>query len=484
MPFVIGIDVGSQSVKGVMLDPDEVESAVASSSLVMTHPHAGWAEQDPRDWESAIVEVVDRILQRSHVNGRDVGVLSLACQVDGVVAIDVDGRALGPAIIWLDRRAESQARAFSQKVGRQRLSEITGLVPDPSHQGPKIIWLRENNHAIFAAAAGFPPTTGYLVHWLTNELCVDHANASSSLLYDVRERRWSEELVEAAGLDVRLLGRIHESSQIVGTLSRRAAEQTGLSTECAVLTGTGDDHAGSIGAGAVAPGIISDITGTAEPVTVGSNEFVLDHEGLVETHAHAVPGRYLVENPGFVSGGSTLWLAKIVLKVSQTKFFELAAQAPPGSDGVVFLPALSGAMAPRWNGQMRGTFAGLAMSHTASHLARAVLEGCAFALRAVTDRFAALELGRDEIRVVGGGGQSALWMQIKADATKRPVRVVLTKEATALGAAMIAGVAGGLFIDLDDAVERTVELAEKPFLANPQDQGAMDHSLRTLSCAF
>jgi xylulokinase len=204
--------------------------------------------------------------------------------------------------------------------------------------------------------------------------------------------------------------------------------------------------------------VIVDVTGTAEPVCAPADQVVLDPQRLVETHAHAVPGRLLVENPGFVSGGSTLWLAESVLGVDQGAVFDLAARAPAGADGVIFLPALSGSMAPRWNENMRGAFTGLAMNHDGHHLARAVLEGCAFALRDIVDRLAALGLG-GEVRVVGGGARSPLWLQIKADVLGRPVRPVLAAEATALGAAILAGAAAGTFTDLDDAVARAVQLA-------------------------
>ena len=465
MTFVIGVDVGSQSVKAVVVDPEGVVRGTASHALTMAHPRGGWAEQRPGDWETAIAAVIAGSLSEARVPATSVGVMNLACQVDGVVPISNRGEALGPAIIWLDRRAEAQTQALVERVGAERLREITGLIADPSHSGPKIMWLRDHLPDVFASACAFPPAAGYLLHRLTGELAIDHANASSSLLYDLRSASWSPELLEAAGLLERQLGRLLHASDVVGTLSEEGAKWTGLSTSCRVLVGTGDDHAGSIGAGAITTGVIADITGTAEPVTVASTTFVIDRDGLVETHAHALKETFLVENPGFVSGGSTLWLAQNVLGVSQGELFDLAAQAPPGCEGVLFLPSLSGAMAPRWTGQMRGAFAGLAMSHSAAHLARAVLEGCAFALRDIVDRFAALGLGGEEIRVVGGGAASSLWMQIKADVTNRPVRGVLARQATALGAAMLAGVSAGSFDNLGDAVQRTVELAPEPYEA-------------------
>jgi xylulokinase len=478
MTYAIGLDVGSQSIKGVIVDGEGMVRATAASALAMTHPHGGWAEQDPRDFEAGIASVIKTLLLQSNCAAIEVAVLNLACQVDGVVPMSSSGEPVGPAIIWLDRRADVQADAMAALVGREELFDITGLVPDASHSGPKILWLRDNDPEAFASATAFPPVAGYLLHRLTNRLALDHANASSSMLYDLRARRWSAELLESFGLREEQLGQILPAGAVAGTLSSHAAETLGLSNTCAVLVGTGDEHAASIGAGAISDGVITDVTGTAEPVTVASAKLILDREMLVETHAHALEHCYLIENPGFVSGGSTKWLADSVLGVPQDSIFDLAADAPPAADGVLFIPALSGAMTPTWNSQMRGTFAGLALSHTSHTLARAVLEGCAFALRDIVERFAALGLGRDEIRVVGGGAASDTWMQIKADVTGRSMRRVLVKEATALGAALLAGVAAGIFSDLDDAVSRTVTLAPEPFVPNAELRSRYDESYR------
>ena len=394
----------------------------------------------------------------------DVDVLCLGCQVDGVVPVDVDGRAVGPAIIWLDRRAQAQAERLSDAVGAERLRRITGLTADGSHTAPKIVWVRDNQPEVFAAARSFPPVCGYLVQRLTGRLLAqDHANASSSLVYDVTARAWCQELLAATGLTEQHLGEIGEASDVAGRLTAEAADRLGLTTACQVLVGTGDDHAGAVGAGVIAPGLVADVTGTAEPVATCSAAAVLDPDGLVETHAHAVPGHYLIENPGFVSGGSVLWLARDMLAVSQAELLDLAATAPAGADGVLFLPALSGSMSPRWNGLMRGAFAGLSMATTRASLARAVIEGCCFALRDITDRFALLGLDATEIRVVGGGARSATWLQAKADVTGRPVRAVQGTEATALGAALLAAVAGGAFSDLDEAVKTAVVTDAEPY---------------------
>jgi xylulokinase len=466
--YTIGIDVGSQSIKACLLDPDGDVVAVGRQGCSMRHPASGWAEQDPAEWHVGLVAVVYEVLERAGVAGRDVGQLGLACQVDGVVPVDAALRPLRDAIIWLDRRAAAEASALVQSVGERELFELTGLNCNASHTSPKMMWLREHEPDVYAEARWLPAVGGYLVGWLTGEVAIDHANASSTLLYDVGEAGWSERLIEAAGIEAEMLPEVRDSTDLAGCLSRAAAERLGLTTDCKVIVGTGDEHGAALAAGLLRPGLVADVTGTAEPVAAVAAELTLDEEGLVETHAHAVPGTLLVENPGFVSGGSTLWLAESVLRRPQADVFSLAAEAPPGSDGAIFLPTLSGAMSPRWNDAMRGAFAGLAMNHTDAHLARAVLEGCAYALRDIVDRLDSLGLAGDEVRVVGGGARSSLWLQIKADVMDRPVRSVLAEEPTALGAAMLAGCAGGVFSDFDDAVARAVALAPEAIRPDPE----------------
>ena len=471
----IGIDVGSQSVKGCLLDPDGEVVAVGRQACAMSHPAAGWAEQDPAEWETGLESVVRQMLSAAGIDGGEVGQLGLASQVDGVVPIDAALRPLRSAVIWLDRRAAGQATTLLEAVGERELFARTGLVCNASHTAPKMMWLRDEEPEVYAAARCLPSVGGYLAGRLTGEVVQDHANASSTLVYDIGAAAWSERLVEAAGLEMDLLPEVRDSTELIGPLTAEAAARLGLSTECRVIVGTGDEHGAALAAGLLAPGLIADVTGTAEPVAAVAAELTLDEAGLVETHAHAVPGTLLVENPGFVSGGSTLWLAESVLHCRQEELFARAAEAPPGSDGAMFLPTLSGAMAPRWNDAMRGAFAGIAMNHSDCHLARAVLEGCAYALRDIVDRLDALGLGGEEVRVVGGGARSPLWLRIKADVLGRPVRPVLAEEPTALGAAMLAALAGGAFADFEEAVARAATPAPEPIAPRAECAEVYEH---------
>jgi xylulokinase len=470
MGYLIGADIGSQSVKVVLLDPDGTTVATAGRPCQMRHPAAGWAEQDPAQWRAGLAESVRDVVTAAGINAADVSHLGLASQVDGVVPVSAALEPLAPAIIWLDRRASAEADALAAKLGSDRIFGCTGLVTDSSHIAPKLMWLRTHEPEIFRAAVSFPPVGGYLLAWLTGVLAQDHANASSTLLYDVQTGAWDPAMLAAADIDPAVLAEIRPAAEVAGTLRPAAARALGLTPHCAVVVGTGDEHGACIGAGAIEPGLVADVTGTAEPVATTATGAVFDPEHVVETHAHAITGSLLVENPGFVSGGCTLWCAQAILGASQAELFVAAAQAPPGADGVIFIPALSGATAPRWNDRMRGVFAGLAMNHDGKHLARAVVEGCTFALNDILGRLDALGLAGREIRVVGGGAKSELWLQIKADVTGRPVRPVLTAEPTATGAAVLAGLAAGTFPDAADAVRRTVTPSHRRYEPDPRTQ--------------
>ena len=449
--YAIGCDVGSQSLKGLLLDPSGAVVARASANYDVQYPHPGWAQQDVHDWRTALGDVVRGLLDEGRVPAKDIATLGLASQVDGLVAVDENGEALHPAIIWLDRRASAQVAAV-EGLDEPAIRRITGLNLDASHVAPKILWLRDTHPDVYERAAGLLLPGSALVAWLTDERVLDYANASSTMLYDVSARTWSPEMLAATALDAERLGTIRSAAEIAGCLRSSAADSIGLTPATRVVVGTGDEHGASLGAGAIRAGIVVDISGTAEPVAVAAPNPVIDETGLVETHAHADPRVWLVENPGFVSGGSVRWFQDLFGGAAFAELDTEAAGSGPGSDGVTFLPTLSGSTAPRWNDRARGVFAGLSLNHGRGQLFRAVLEGCSFALRDVVDRLAAMGLAADEIRVVGGGARSPLWLQMKADVTGRRVRVLANDEATALGAAMLAGVGAGTFSDLDEAV--------------------------------
>ena len=474
--YVIGCDVGTQSTKGVLVDESGSTIATATAAYGMESPAPGWAQQDSRDWLHAVEQVVSSLTEKAP--GPVVG-FGVSAQVDGVVATDVDLHPLAPAVIWLDRRATAEAAAVEESFGGDALYHLTGLNCDATHGAPKMRWLLD--HLDSSPRHLIPPVT-VISSWLTGELAQDHANASSSMLYDIGQRRWADTLLDAFGIDPSLLPQIVDSTDVVGTVRPDLAERLGLGPDCRVVAGTGDDHAGAVGAGAVEPGVVVDVTGTAEPIGTTAYQPSLDPQRLIEAHAHAVPEVWFIENGGFVSGGSILWISRL-LGIDQPDVFEKAAEAGPGVKGLTFVPALSGSMAPRWNAHARGSFTGLGMDHDASDLCRAVVESCVFAAKDIVDRLDEMSLPIDEIRVIGGGSRSRLWMQMKADVLKRPVRPVLS-ESCAIGAASLAAVAAGWHPDVPAAAKAMIGDLGQMFEPDPVTGPAYEDAYHRYRRAF
>jgi xylulokinase len=457
--------------------------ATASAGYRVDYPRDVWADQDPSAWERGLREVVGALRATAGIDAGDVAAIGFASQVDGVVAVDADLRPLRPAIIWMDRRAARQAEALRARIEPDEVRAITGLNLDAYHCAPKIAWIADEEPEVARAATAYLLPGAYLVARLTGELVVDHANASSTMLYDVRTQDWSVRMLDLAGLDAAVLGRVAAAGDVAGTLTGPAARDLGLTTDCRVVVGTGDEHGAALGAGVIRPGIVCDITGTAEPVGVAALEPLVDSTGLVETHGHVLRGVWFIENPGFVSGGSVRWVLDLV-GGDEARLSAEAATIPPGCAGLTFVPALAGSTTPRWDEHARGAFTGLALGHGRPHLQRAVLEGCTFGLRDLVDRLAELGLDSDEIRVVGGGARSETWLRMKADATGRVVRVLDVPEATALGAGFLAASAVGIFADLDEAIERLTVLDPTSYEPDTSVRAAYDDAYARYRSVF
>jgi xylulokinase len=322
-------------------------------------------------------------------------------------------------------------------------------------------------------------STTYVVYVLTGKCLIDYSQASSTMLFDVRAREWSPTLLQATGLDADLLPEIVPATHIAGTLTAQAARDLGLGEHTLVMAGSGDEHASCVGAGAMESGIVVDILGTAEAVCTAAHAPVFDETQLVETHCHAHPERWLLENPGFVSGGNYRWLRDSIYSsdISYDQMNHQAAQAPAGSNGLFFLPFMMGAMAPVWNDKARGVFYALTLAHNRAHFTRSVLEGAAYALRSIVERMQNIR----EVRVVGGGAQSSLIRQIRADMLGLPVVTLSTAETTVVGAALFGAVGAGLGMDLQTAADQTTHVTEinNPDPANHEiyDRG-YEHFLR------
>lgn len=463
--MIVGVDIGTQSLKAVVLDDALRPRGSASAAYDVRYPKPGWAEQEPRAWEVALPQAVAEALDAAGAKASEIRALGIAGQLDGCVAVDAVGCSLGPCLIWLDRRAAMPSMPDIEA----RVRATCGIVADPGHMAAKIGWLRANGAD---RAARFHQPVSYMVSRLTGRHVMDRALASTTMLYGLESRAWDSDLLQAFDVPAATLPELAEAEDKAGPLTAEGARLTGLPEGIPVAVGTGDDFSTPLGAGIVDPGRLACVLGTAEVVGALDTTAKIDEGGLLETHAYA-GGRYFIENPGWYSGGALEWFIATHRLHGPAELDALAAEAPAGSDGVLFLPALSGAMAPEWDARARGCFYGLTPSHGLPHLSRAVLEGCAYAMRDVVERLRALEVPLEAIRLLGGGARSRLWAQIRASISGLPVERPETVDTSPIGAAMLAAVASGAEADLA-ACARRVEDVREVIHPEPADAAAYD----------
>ncbi len=478
-PYVIGCDVGSQGTNAALFALDGTLVASAYQDHRLSFPRPAWAEQDPAEWVEAIRGCVRRLVDHLPTGGSAIKAISFGSQLDGVVVCDDRGRPLRPALIWMDRRAEDQAAELAKRISSTDFYGAVGVNLDSSHALFKALWVRDNERDVFARAALLLPPGAYVLREVTGDIACDFSNASSLGLLDFRTRHWSEPVLEAAEIDRAMLPRLVPGTEVVGTVSPAFAEASGLSPACLVVAGCGDEMAATLGAGVFAPGEVCDVVGTAEPVCAVTLEPRADPTQLVECHPHGDGDTWLMENPGFVSGGNLRWWRDHFAATEReaearggedayTRLVADAADVPAGADGLLFLPCMQGAMSPEWNGAARAAFFGLTLAHTRAHLTRALLEGSAFALRDILQAMTAAGVAAQRVTIVGGGAKSDLWRQIKADVIGLPVRTPTNVETTATGAAILAAVGSGEHSSVADAVDAFVSYEPRENLPDPR----------------
>ena len=482
-PYVIGCDIGSQGTNTALYGADGTLVTSAYQGYDVSFPQPTWAEQDAHDWIAALHATIARVLQSVPEGAEAVKGISFGSQLDGMVVCDAQSRPLRPAIIWMDRRAEAQAASLAERMSHKDFYRQVGANLDSSHAVFKAMWVRDEEPEVFAQAAKLMSPGSFVLHEAAGEVAVDYSNASSLALLDPRTRRWSEPVLDAAGIDPTMLPELHAATHAVGPVTAHFAEATGLSPKTIVVVGCGDEMAATLGAGVFAPGEVCDVVGTAEPVCAASSVPRDDPTMLVECHPHADPDVWLLENPGFVSGGNLRWWRdqfcsdeRAAQSRGEGDAYDLlsgpAAGVPAGAEGLIFLPCMQGALAPEWNGAARGVFYGLTMAHTRAHLTRALLEGSAFALRDILEAMRGAGLAVRRLTIVGGGAKGALWRQIKSDVTGLPIRVPTSVETTATGAAILAAVGSGAHPTVAGAVESFVTYRPEEHQPDPETHAA------------
>jgi xylulokinase len=424
---LIGLDVGTSGVKGVAIEEDGSVAAVAEEGYPLSTPRPGWAEQDPEEWWRASQRVLAQLPE---------GPIGLAGQMHGLVVLGEQDEVLRPAILWNDQRTGAECAEIERRVGLERLLELTGNRALPGFTAPKLLWLQRHEPDVHARIRHVLLPKDYVRLQLTGERTTDAADASGTLLFDVANRRWSEEVCDALEVPLDWLPSAHESTEVATA---------------------GDQAAGALGVGISAPGALSIVLGTSGVVFAVLPRYEVDPR--LHVFCHAVPGTWHAMGVMLSAAGSLAWLREVV----RAEYGVLEAEAArwdPGVEGLLFAPYLAGERTPYVDPDARGAFTGLSFRHDRGALARAVMEGVAFGLRDSLELLRNLGVDASAGRISGGGARSDLWVGIVASALRLPIERMQLEEGAAYGAALLAGVRAGVFADAADAVQRCVRVRE------------------------
>jgi xylulokinase len=471
---IIAYDLGTTGNKAGLYDAAGGVVASAFAAYETTYRQPGWAEQDPGAWWSSVCATTRELLGKARVHPRDIRCVTFSGQMMGCLPVDRQGRPLRNSIIWADTRANLQARRVADTVGQDEVYAVTGNRVSSSYTLAKMLWVREHQPEVWREARCFLQAKDHIVQRLSGAFATDFSDASLTLMLDLEGWRWADGVLEPLGIDVGLLPPLHRSIDVVGEVTREAADATGLAIGTPVVIGGGDGACAAAGAGVVRPGAAYGYVGSSSWIGVVSERPILDPAQRTFNIVHVVPGLFTPTGTMQAAGASYQWARdqlcereRIAAETSGAdggayeQMNALAATVSAGCGGLLFLPYLLGERAPRWNPLARGAFVGLGVNHTRAHLVRAVLEGVTYNLRVILDAFVSQGVPIDAVRVIGGGAKGALWRQIMADVYERPVQLLeLQDEATSLGAAMAGGVGVGLFHDFETIAPRVVETRE------------------------
>ncbi len=456
----IGIDVSTTAAKALVIDDAGTVLAVASTEYPFDTPRPLWSEQHPDLWWNGTVQSIRQAVDRAGISPTAVKGVGLTGQMHGLTLLDEQGQVLRPAILWNDQRTGAECDEIRARLGKARLIQITGNDALTGFTAPKILWVRRHEPDIYARVRHILLPKDYVRFRLTGQYATDRAGGAGTLLFDLARRDWSPEVLEALEIPAEWLPPTHEGPEITGHLSAAAAQATGLPEGTPVVGGGGDQAAQAVGVGAVQPGIVALTLGTSGVVFASTGEPFVEPEGRLHAFCHAVPGRWHLMGVMLSAAGSLRWYRDTL--AAGTDFDTLlapAAAVPPGSEGLLFLPYLTGERTPHPDPLARGAWVGLTVRHTQAHITRAVLEGVAFGLRDSFELMKAAGLSSiDQVRVSGGGARSALWRQILADVLDVELVTVTTTEGAAYGAALLAGVGGGAWPDVDTACAQAVSI--------------------------
>ncbi|BCW97621.1 MAG: xylulokinase [Armatimonadota bacterium] len=472
MSHFLGIDIGTGGARCLVIDGEGRVKGSATAEYPLSTPRPLWAEQQPEDWWQAVVRAVPEALGKAGVSGTDVGAIGLSGQMHGAVFLDTAGQVIRPAILWCDQRTAAECEEITARAGADTVARITLNPVLTGFQAPKIVWLKNNEPDAFAKIRKVLLPKDYIRFRMTGAFATEVSDASGTSLLNVRERRWSPEMMAASFVEPEWLPECFESVEPSAAVSAEAAERLGLRPGTPVVGGGGDQAAGGVGSGIVEPGLVSSSLGTSGVVFAYADEPFVDPQMRTHTFCHAVPGKWHVMGVVLSAGGSLRWYRDTFCQDIKTLAAEKgvdpydlmtaeAAEIPAGCDGLFFLPYLSGERTPYPDPYARGVFFGATLAHTRAHFTRAVLEGVGFALKDSFDILRSIGVDATQVRVMGGGARSSVWRRILTDIVGRAHVTLNVDEGPAFGVALLAGVSQGAWSSVQEACRATLTTVER-----------------------
>jgi xylulokinase len=474
MAHLLGIDIGTSGTKTLICDEDGKVLATAMAEHPIFSPKPGWSEQHPEDWWQATIKATQAVVKKAKLKAADIAAIGLSGQMHGSVFLGDGPKALRPALLWNDQRTQKQCDEITaQAGGREKLIDMVANPALTGFTAPKILWVRENEPKVYEKTRHILLPKDYIRYRLTGDYATEVGDASGTLLLDVKNRKWSDQLLSILQIDKALLPtNVHESHEVTGTLNKDAAKLLGLLEGTKVVGGSGDQPAGAVGNGIVSAGIVSATLGTSGVVFAHSDQPNLDPEGRVHTMCHAVAGKWCVFGCMLSAGGSFQWFRNnlaegevAAAKKRKIDPYELliaeAQSAPAGAEGLFFLPYLTGERCPHPDPTARGGWIGLSARSRRRDMIRSLLEGVTFGMRDALEIMRQMNIPIEQVRASGGGARSAFWRQLQADIYKLPVVITNASEGPAYGVALLAGVGTGVWNSVEEACKSSIKQVEK-----------------------
>ncbi len=472
MKYILSLDIGTTSTRAIIIDEDGALISSSTKDYELYTPKPGWAEQDPIDWWGASVFTIKEAIKSSNISPKDISAIGLSGQMHGSVFLDRNGEVIRPAILWCDQRTNDQCNKIYKIFGRQNFIKLSYNKALPGFTAPKILWLEEKEPQNYKKVSKILLPKDYIRYRLSGKYVTEVSDASGTILMDIAKRCWSHEILDGLDIDRDLLPDVYESTEITSYVSKSASSATGLTEGTPIAGGASDNAAGAVGSGIIREGLLSDSIGTSGVVFAYSKKPLYDSQGRVHSFCHAVPGRWHLTGVTLSAAGSLKWYyenfgpsRKIEDMYPKIKGYNLlnkeAESIPVGSDGLIFLPYLSGERTPHADPYARGVFFGLSYLHTQNHFVRSVMEGVAFSQLDCLSLMRKLNIVSDKIVLFGGGAKSKVWKQIISDVMNAKIVTLNVEEGPAYGAALIAGVGCGIYSSVEEAADKTIKEASQ-----------------------